>query len=298
MNRSRSLTAFAVTAALTLAACGDDGPSRSDAVAAITTTAVPQRFDAFADAARELDVSVDDWCADGDGVELGTHVEATRLAWVSVLPFWFGPVMDRRSRFIVDPTVSTDDIVELIGSDEIIDSTALRDLYGTDQRGLAAVEELIAIAGSSTPEPRLCDYAQAAAGLVAEEADALAVEWAAAGPTFGADDAAANDALESMVNETLFGIVGLANDPAVDVAAAKLEAMRWTFLGGPTASTGNVEGIAALLDDDLVEQLTTEFDAAADLDADALMEVEVTITTGVVSALGLSVQFSDADGDG
>jgi hypothetical protein len=57
--------------------------------------------------------------------------------------------------------------------------------------------------------------------------------------------------------------------------------------------------LGSLLDDAVVQQLRVDFDAAiANPDTDTLDAVERTVLTNVVSALGLSVQFSDADGDG
>jgi predicted lipoprotein len=298
VKRPGLLLALGVGSALILAACGDSGGSRSDAVAAITTTAVPDRFASFADAASSLTGSVEGWCADADGGGLAEQVNVTRIAWVSVLPFWFGPVMERRSRFIIDPTVTTSDVLDILDAGDPVDAAALRELYGADQRGLAVIEELIGLAGGAVPERQLCEYATASAGLVAEEAAALAATWRDVGPDLAVDDEAANATIEGAVNEVLFGLVGLANDPAVHVAEAKLAGMRWTILGDPTASTGNTVGMSGLLDDEVVEQLTAELDAAAGLDAEAIMDLERTITTNVVSSLGLSVQFSDADGDG
>lgn len=299
MTRFRRPLTTGLVVVLGLAACGGDaGPSRAETVAAITTEAVPLRYDAFATRSETLTDATDAWCVDADGAALHTQVEATRLGWVSVSPFWFGPVMVRRSRFLVDPTVTSDQVREIVDGVEPLDPNALRNLYGADQRGLEAIDQLIHLVGDSGPTDRECDYARASAGLVAEEADALASEWSETGVAFGADDEAANEAIESMVNEVLFGLVTLENDPDADVATAKLAAMRWAFLGDPAGSTGNVEGIAPLLDDEVVEQLSAEFDAAAGLDGDALTELERTITTNVVSSLGLSIQFSDADGDG
>ncbi len=299
MNISRRTVAIGLICVLALAACGgDSGPSRAEAIAAITSSVVPARYDAFATRAEQLTAATDAWCTDADGGALAAEVEATRLEWVSVSPFWFGPVMERRSRFIVDPTVTADQVSEIIEGSDPLDAATLRNLYGADQRGLGAIDQLVDIVGDGDPAERECEYAKASAGLVAEEAAALAAAWSDQGADFAADDEAANDAIESMVNEVLFGLVTLENDPDVAAATAKLAAMRWAILGESNASTGDVDGLAPLLDDEIVEQLATEFDAAADLDGDALMVLETTITTNVVSALGLSIQFSDADGDG
>lgn len=286
-----------MAATLLFSACGDDGSSRAAAVAAITIEAVPSRFRQFADAAAVLDSDAAQWCRSGQGEPLLASVEAVRAEWVSLLPFWFGPVMDRRSRFVVDPTVIEREVAQLLDGTDPIDAASLRDLYGADQRGLAAIEQLVDIVDGSAPTDRECDYVTASGALVAEEAAALSADWELAGPQFAGSEAAANEAIESMVNEILFGIVGLADDPDIAAAASKLAGMRWAILGDSTRGD-DANGISSLLDAEVVEQLVFEFDAAVGLDADAVKALEVTITTNVVSALGLSVQFSDADGDG
>ncbi len=151
---------------------------------------------------------------------------------------------------------------------------------------------VLAERGDADVDVRTCEFGRANAALVAEESAALAADWAVFGPTLSADDATANDALELMVNESLFALVALQSgqDPGGD---AKLAGVRWALVGDNGDS-----GIAPLLAGDVVEQLNLEFDSAQTLDGDALKAIEQTVSTNIVSALGLSVQFSDADGDG
>lgn len=298
IGRLKRHAGAAAAVTLLLSACSDDDQSRADVVAAITTEAVPSRFGQFAEAAVVLDEKATQWCGSGRSEPLLASVESVRAEWVSLLPFWFGPVMERRSRFIIDPAVTERDVVQLLDATEPIEASSLRDLYGADQRGLAAIEQLVDLVDGSQPTDRECDYATASAGLVAEEAAALSVEWAVVGPQLGGDETAANESIESMINEILFGIVGLANDPDIASASSKLEGMRWAILGDATPAGDRTGGLSSLLDAAVVEQLVADFDAADELDVDAVNAVEVTITTNVVSALGLSVQFSDADGDG
>ena len=98
----------------------------------------------------------------------------------------------------------------------------------------------------------------------------------------------------------------------VNAAQAQLVGIRNVFLPAPiddstaddsTADDSTTESaglrLGSLLDDAVVQQLRVDFDAAiANPDTDTLDAVERTVLTNVVSALGLSVQFSDADGDG
>jgi hypothetical protein len=132
------------------------------------------------------------------------------------------------------------------------------------------------------------------AELVAEETQLLAADWTDYGPQQSADEAAANDALELIVNESLFALDAMRRQPA-PTDAVKLAGVRWALLGDGSDES---LGITELLDDDVVERLESEFTAAKTLEDGALNEVGRTLTTNVVSTLGLSVQFSDADGDG
>ncbi len=294
------VVAASMLAGIVVGCGGGDSVSRAETMAAMTTTDVPDQYRRFADDANAVIGAATSWCTDGQREMVSEAVETARVSWSSLLPFWFGPVVERRSRFIIDPTVTNDEVNALLSSDEAIDAELLRDRAGADQRGLDAIDSLLDIAAAGEPSARQCEYALAAADLVAEEADALALEWRDYGPSLGDDDEAANDAAGAIVNEVLFGIGGLANDPDRAVAQAKFDAMRWAMIGDTDRVGDGVEpgGLAPLLDDDVVSQLVDEFDAASSLDADALEQLEVTITTNVVSALGLSIQFSDADGDG
>ena len=291
--RSRSIVVVGALA-LGAAACGDDAPSRADTVAAMTDVEVSAEWSAFAEQAQALDVAADQLCAVGSGAvaDVSTAVASSREAWTYLNPWWFGPVMDRRSRFIVDSDVETAEIDELLDNGEPIDTTALRDLYGADQRGLGAID---AVLGEALDE-RTCEFVVANAELVRAEADALAAEWVDFGPTLGADDAAANEAIELMVNESLFALAALRDETDAGVVEATLRGIEWAMVGD---GTDNAVGIAPLLDDDVAGQLAEQLAAAiADPSDGNLMAVEMTITTNVVSALGLAVQFSDADGDG
>ena len=276
-------------AATALTACGESGPSRAETVAAFSTEVVPARFAALAESAGELNEAVDTWCETGDAGDLTEAVSVVRSGWNGLAPFWFGPVMERRSRPIIDPSVRPTEVDELLASVEPLTATSLRELYGADQRGLGVLDVL---AERPEVDDRTCEYGRAAGELVAEETSALAADWTGYGPTIGQDDAAANDALEAMVNESLFALARVSggNDTS---PAATLDGVAEGILGADGTS-----GITALLNDDVVEQLLTDVDAARSLEPSAVMRLEATITTNIVSSLGLSVQFSDADGDG
>ena len=281
MWRSVGLVALVAGAA----ACGgDDAPTRADVVASITDDAVAARYAEFDAAAAGLGDAVDDWCAGGPADAVVTQVAGVRSEWLELVPFWFGPVDDRRSVFIVDPRVNVEDVDELAAGVEPVDATSLRDLAGADQRGLGAVEHLAAGEASE----RACEYASGATALVVEEGAALADEWTSFGPTLAGSEEQANDSLRDIVSGALRAIEMAGEEPGTPGAAARLAGARWVLLGDGNENSG----LAPLLADSTVEQLTAEFDAA-----DA-MALERTIVTEVVGELGISVNFSDADGDG
>jgi predicted lipoprotein len=289
----RSTPVISVLVMIGLLGCGGATSSRADVVADMMQTAVPERFGELAQGADELVERVEEWCLSHDDGPTRDQVVQVREEWVALAPFWIGPVTDRRSRFVVDPSVRADEVQRLLDGSEDIDAVTLRQQYGVDQRGLAAVEVVLdGVEGA--PTDRECGYTTALVQLVAEETRLLATDWVDFGPQQSADEGAANEALELIVNESLFAIDSMAREPA-STDSIRLLGVRWALLGDGTEGSS---GISDLLDDDVVERLGAEFTASESLTEEALVEVRRTITTNVASALGLSVQFSDADGDG
>ncbi|QQS24251.1 MAG: hypothetical protein IPM43_12680 [Actinomycetota bacterium] len=295
--RNMVFAAGAVVAAATLPACGNDTPSRAEVVGALTDELVPTRFEELAVSAAELHTGAETFCEGdrSDPAALLGQVSAVRDRWAALRPFWFGPAMDRRSRSLVDYPADAADVAELAASDTPVDPDSLRELVGADQRGLGAIE----ILATDDPGDRECEYLVSAATLVADETTGLAADWDQFGPTLSVDDAAANAALTDIVSETLFALPLTSSDNPM--AVGQLAGARWAMLGddGATDNGGGARGIAPLLDASVVDQLTTEFDAhAAQPSFDTEMALERTIKTNVAGDLGITVKFSDADGDG
>lgn len=281
-------------ASLVLAACGDDDPGRDTVVASLTDEA-PARYAALAGQAQALVDSIDDLCEDptGDPSAAASAVDEVRQGWLALGPFWFGPVEDRNSRFDIDWEVRPEEIDELAASDAAVDAASLGEVVGADQRGLGAVDHLL-----STPlDDRRCEYALGSATLVAEEIDILADEWSTFGSAAAADIDTANDTLADIISQSLFAIAMVPDAADGESAAAGLAGARWALIGDESIAPGN--GISDLLDDDLVERLADGFDSAlAAPNEQFTMALATTIRTDVAGALGLSVAFSDADGDG
>jgi predicted lipoprotein len=305
--------ALIVVAAATLASCSSDVADRVDVAAMLVVGVGAPGFADLAATTEALRSEVDQWCAgDTPTADVSDLITQARMQWLGLSPFWFGPAMERRSRFVIDPRVSADEVESLVGMSEPVDTMSLRNQYGTDQRGLGAIDVLLGAA----PTVTVCNDVRANAALVAGEAAALATEWQSTAAERSADDSAANDTLGSIVNEVLFAIMAAEQRP-VNAAQAQLVGIRNVFLPAPiddstaddstaddsTADDSTTESaglrLGSLLDDAVVQQLRVDFDAAiANPDTDTLDAVERTVLTNVVSALGLSVQFSDADGDG
>ena len=279
----RSLATLTLITVVLLAGCSDDGPSRSDAVGELTQAAVPARYAQLAELAEPLPAEVAAWCADGDATALTAVIGDVRAAWLAQSPFWSGPVMDRRSRFAIDPTANPGTIDELVAGDQPVDATSLRDLSSASQRGLGAIEYLV----TTAPTERTCAYATGAAVLVTDETAAVADEWQTFGPSLAADDETANMALRDVVSDALGALRIVKDDPEAAGNDARVAGVRWLLLGDDVAP-----GLAPLLSDATVEQLIAEFDG------EAVNEYERTIASSVVGELGITVNFSDADGDG
>ncbi len=279
----RCLTRLGFVAVVLLAACGGSGPSRADVIASLTEEAVPARYAAMADEAAAVVPAVQGWC-DGDGSdEVVSTIAAARSSWVELRPFSFGPANERRSMFVIDPTIREEDVDALAIEGTDVDAESLREFAGADQRGWHAVEHLV----QDEPTDRSCEYALGAAQLTADEFAAIAAEWPSYGATVAADDEAANVALRNIVSESLFSVQMVIDEPEPATDSARLSGIRTAIVGDE-----ETPGITELLSDDLVERLAAELDAG---DAEA---VQITISTEVVGELGTTVNFSDADGDG
>ena len=175
------------------------GPSRADVVSPIVADAVPARFDAYATRTDELQAAVDAWCEQG-GSAPTTDVAETRSAWYALKPFWAGPVMERRSQYLMNFRVDTEGIEQLLASDDPVDPDSLRQTVGADQRGLGALAVLL----GGEPDPRRCAYVLGIADMVAREAHALAEEWHGYGASLVSDESTANDAIRDIVSNATF----------------------------------------------------------------------------------------------
>ena len=144
--------------------------------------------DASATEASAADSSAADASAAAEDALNAAHdaLSATRNSWSFSEAMWVGPVMDRRSRAVIDWEIDAEQIDARI-ADTAFALTAenLATRVGADERGLGAAEHILG--NPSAPDatllklanPRYCEYLQATTQVAAEEAQALQSDWTA-----------------------------------------------------------------------------------------------------------------------
>jgi predicted lipoprotein len=277
-----------VTAALSLAACDDGGPSRAEVLQPIMAEQVPARFEQFATTTDNVRENVEAWC-DAGAVTPTVAIDQALTEWYALKPFWSGPVMERRSQYAINFRTDPDGIAEVLASVEPVDAAYLRERVGADKRGLGALQVLT----SEPPDPRRCGYALGVAELVAAEARNVADDWAEFGPAAVGDDAAANDAIRDIVSNATFALRDMEMDPPPEpeVASGLLAGVQQAMLGDSEADQQR-RGLAPLLPDEISTRLSDELTRGDSTAA------ELTLSVDVASELGITLNFSDADGDG
>ncbi len=317
-----------VVAALALGGCAS-GPDRAEVLDDVADGGARPAFAAFAAEATGLTGAVATACAtpDADPTTLAAAIEATRDAWYRSEAFWFGPVMDERSWARVDWPIAADEIDDLLAAIEAgepIDAEWMGTRVGADQRGLEGLAYVAALDDTApSPGSARCTYLEATAAVVAAEADAISAAWQVT-PTDLSDDP--EGAVDTLVADSTFTLADVADmQLAEDVTLAPDGAVPLGVGDSADRLTGLAELyrlLAPLLSDDLAARLDERFatalaalDAAA-LDgtdagaassaawdarrqaaADAVEAVHLLISTEVVAELGVTIGFSDADGD-
>ncbi len=279
----------------------------------------------FAQSSAALVPAVRGACASQAGLE------PARAAWKHSLSAWetlagvaLGPVLERRSQRAIDFTPTRLRMIEK-AIKTAPGNTADMELIGTPGKGLPAQEWLLWIQPVAPGTPA-CDYAVQVAADIQREADALA------GARLAAPDA--QTLLSDLVNQWVGGIERLrwpgmempvrvaatsatATEPDFPRKAGDAAALAWTSQWRALrelAITGEASLAGALCTQgrvDLASRLTTavrETDAAmqgltaADRErileaARRLAELKHRVESEVAPAFGVSIGFSDADGD-
>jgi predicted lipoprotein len=299
------------------AGCGDDPPSRADVMADVAAEVAVPGFEEFAATATQLNERIDGVCGSTDESSIDEaleQIETARTQWLSTQATWTGPVMERRSPAVVDWPIRVADIEAFIERSAPGEITAevVGNNVGADTRGLTAMRWVLESDGADERlgDERWCDYLAANADVIAGEADLIVADWTDSfdgGDAFSdvvADDAEADSWLEMLVNDNIFLVHKLTEEPRDegDLPPLDVTADRAAQLGGVADVYDELE---PLLGDDLAERLDDELEAAedafesGDLDRgrELAAEVEATLATEVAARLDVTIGLSDADGD-
>lgn len=334
---SRTALVAAAVACVAAACGSPEPPSRPEVLTTLANEFIVPGYEEAASALGTLDAVTRQLCTAPDEARLAEARDAladARRAWKGIEAAWVGPVMDRRSWALIDWPTNEEEIRELIDdtSAPAIEAAYIKDYVGADQRGLGTAELLLggdvdSLAG------RPCDYLRSAVVVADDEIGAVAALWTGG----DAVEQLLADGVDPLVNDALFltrrmgdmelgGALGALDrdaDPdaivegprglGVQDGLARLAGLRGVFLG-----TDGAGGLSPLLSDELVERLDADLTAAeaawaaipAPLRAAAVAQpdlteaaraatkqLQITISTEVVSQLGVAVGFSDLDGD-
>ena len=327
----------AAVACVATACGGPEPPSRPEVLTTLANEVIVPGYEQAGAALGNLDRTVRQLCAAPDEAHLAEARVAladARRHWKGIEAIWVGPVMDRRSWALIDWPAKESEIRELIDdtAGPVIEAAYIKDYVGADQRGLGTVELLLGGDAAGLPG-RTCDYLRSAASVANAEMEAVLGLWSEG----DAIDMLAADGVDPLVNDALFltrrmgdmelgGALGALDRDAhpeaivegpiglgVQDGLARLAGLRGVFLG-----TDGAGGLSPLLSDELAASLDADLSAAeaawsavpAPLRAAAVAQpdlvkaaraatkqLQITISTEVVSQLGVAVGFSDLDGD-
>ena len=304
--RSVKRTAIGALAVVGLLTGCSGGTDRGDVLADLATQGA-ETLEALPEVAAAATAAVQTACASGEKADFDAAVEdvaAAQTRWHEAEAFWLGPATDLRSNSIVDWPANAQDVDDLVAAEEpaTIDVNYLAAYVGADTRGYGAVLTLLE---QAPLDERQCDYANAATALAESGIDAVTAAWTDPddGEPYRDELADPEVGIDAVVNHLL---ALLANKDAANLEARSNSVEDLLF--GPEGDSG----LSALLDDDLTAQLRSETDeliaatkdgeAAADDEPSeaalaAMNELRATVATQVVAELGVTVTFSDADGD-
>ena len=304
--RSTKRTAIGALVVVGMLTGCSGGTDRGDVLADLATQGA-ETLEALPEVAAAATAAVETACASGEKADFDAAAEdvaAAQTRWHEAEAFWVGPATDLRSNSIVDWPANAQDVDDLVAAEEpaTIDVDYLAAYVGADTRGYGAVLTLLE---QAPLDERQCDYANAATALAESGIDAVTAAWTDPddGEPYRDELADPEVGIDAVVNHLL---ALLANKDAANLEARSNSVEDLLF--GPEGDSG----LSALLDDDLTAQLRSETDeliaatkdgeAAADDEPSeaalaAMNELRATVATQVVAELGVTVTFSDADGD-
>ncbi len=187
--------AFGAVALLCAAACsGGERVSREEVLVSLTDDLIVPRFQDVAERMDTLRSSTRALCAQPSAEILEDARGAWRDApyrdswpWLRSQAMWFGPIMDRRSRSLVDWwPVEPERIEGTLSKRDSINADIIREFLSSTQRGLGAVEYVLfqdgpngldALDALGESGSIRCQYLTALADVIAEETAAALADW-------------------------------------------------------------------------------------------------------------------------
>jgi uncharacterized protein len=300
-------------------------PAQAELAASLHQDWLTPRAAEFAQASAALVPALQAACASPAGLEPArTAWKHSLAAWESLAGVAIGPVLERRSQRAIDFTPTRPRMIEKAIKAQP-NSPAELELIGTPAKGLPALEWLLWVkpVAPATPE---CRYAVALARDIQREAEAIAST-----PGAATDDPAL---LSELVNQWVGGVerlrwpgmemplrVAMTSAQAIEpdyprrdsgaagiAWAAQWRALKHLAASGPGSMAGVLRGRGQNQVAEALIQAVAQADAAmhglSGADREAILAaakrlagLKQQVETVVAPALGVSIGFSDADGD-
>ena len=313
------------------------GMTREEAVGAFVSEVVVPANEVAADSAEAAASAVAALCASPSEASLvpaRAAVAAGWGAWRATDTFDLGPAMDRRSTSVVSYKVDPEKVDVALAATPPTDPETVRNRTSSSVRGYGAAWHLLtADAAAFAGQPQRCAYLSAVLAVIVEEAGAVrdgGTDGLDGAPAFretatgsGSDALTSTDVIDAVVNmqlsqletsaKLLTAVAEAEPGSTHELPAGELFQLS-AQMGGFSAT---YDRLGDLLDPALVKtvakeiatierllseasMLPSEVDpTAADAGevAEAVEALRSTIATEVVSALDVTISFSENDGD-
>lgn len=139
--------AFLSTALLVVGCTSADPLTRQDVLVSLTDDVIVPLFQSVSNEMNDLRDALNALCATPSSDTLNAAQIAWRDArapWMRSQAMWFGPVMDRRSRSLVDwSPVDTERIDDMLAERNSISAKDVQEFLASTQRGLRAMEYIL-----------------------------------------------------------------------------------------------------------------------------------------------------------
>ncbi|HTO01800.1 MAG TPA: imelysin family protein [Microthrixaceae bacterium] len=305
-----------------LLSCSSDGggsaassPSRADALTQITDEVILPGLQASVDTTATLHTAVKDLCATPSDTTLDAARGAwgkAQGAWMATAAYRIGPIGELRSKAKIGYPISTEKLEKHLAKDASEVGLGNIDELGADLRGLGAIEYILFTPQSlSSLAPQRCAFAEAAAASVNNGATELSQAWT---DGYAREfKSSGQSGIDDLVNGSLAALASVgdmalgpeaknsgAAHRALADAAEELGSVRAVWGDAP----GGIDGLVAAKSVEAAKSFTNSLDSAiASLDDpegafEHVKAARIALRTEVASQLGVTVSFTDSDGDG